>query len=80
MIMNRSKIKPSKIDDIERLVDLLERLGAIALYLHTDMNHHAIARRLGMGIDSYFEILSMATIWRDVSYSPFHGDTKKRTL
>ena len=33
----------------ERLADLLERLGTISLYLLTDMDHHAIARRLGMG-------------------------------
>lgn len=33
----------------DRLTDLLERLGAIGLYLLTDMDHHSIARRLGMG-------------------------------
>jgi DNA-binding transcriptional regulator LsrR (DeoR family) len=44
-------------DNTERLVDLLERLGAIALYLQTDMNHHAIARRLGMGTQRVTAIL-----------------------
>lgn len=39
----------SDVQAQERLVDLLERLGAIGLYLLTDMDHHAIARRLGMG-------------------------------
>lgn len=35
--------------DVARLTDLLERLGTIGLYLLTDMDHHAIAKRLGMG-------------------------------
>lgn len=34
---------------VERLTDLLERLGSIALYLFTDMDQHSIARRLGIG-------------------------------
>jgi hypothetical protein len=46
-----------RIDDAERLVDLIERLGAIALYLQTDMDHHAIARRLGMGTQRVTAIL-----------------------
>jgi DNA-binding transcriptional regulator LsrR (DeoR family) len=46
MAKQNEKIGPI---DTERLTDLLERLGAIGLYLFTDMNHHAIARRLGMG-------------------------------
>ena len=42
--------KPSETGDrTERLTDLLERLGAVGLYLLTDMDHHSIARRLGMG-------------------------------
>ena len=41
----------------ERLVDLLERLGAMGLYLYTDMDHHAIARRLGMGTQRVSPIL-----------------------
>jgi hypothetical protein len=43
--------------DPERLTDLLERLGTIGLYLFTDMDHHAIARRLGMGTQRVNEIL-----------------------
>lgn len=38
----------SDLQTQERLIDLLGRLGAIGLYLSTDMDHHAIARRLGM--------------------------------
>jgi hypothetical protein len=44
-------------EGVERMTDLLERLGAIALYLETDMNHHAIARRLGMGTQRVTAIL-----------------------
>jgi hypothetical protein len=40
-----------------RLTDLLERLGAIGLYLLTDMDHHSIARRLGMGTQRVTAIL-----------------------
>jgi DNA-binding transcriptional regulator LsrR (DeoR family) len=47
----------SKIADAERMVDLIERLGAIALYLQTDMDHHSIARRLGMGTQRVTAIL-----------------------
>jgi DNA-binding transcriptional regulator LsrR (DeoR family) len=43
--------------NIDRMTDLLERLGAIALYLQTDMNHHEIARRLGMGTQRVNPIL-----------------------
>jgi hypothetical protein len=46
-----------KIGDTERLVDLIERLGAIALYLQTDLDHHSIARRLGMGTQRVTAIL-----------------------
>jgi DNA-binding transcriptional regulator LsrR (DeoR family) len=46
-----------KPDQATRTVDLLERLGAIALYLHTDMDHHSIARRLGMGTQRVTAIL-----------------------
>jgi hypothetical protein len=41
----------------ERQIDLLERLGAIGLYLLTDMDHHSIARRLGMGTQRVTGIL-----------------------
>jgi DNA-binding transcriptional regulator LsrR (DeoR family) len=40
-----------------RMVDLLERLGVLALYLQTDMGHHEIARRLGMGTQRVTGIL-----------------------
>jgi DNA-binding transcriptional regulator LsrR (DeoR family) len=43
--------------DQERLVDLLERLGAIGLYFSTDLNHHDIARKLGMGTQRVTAIL-----------------------
>jgi hypothetical protein len=41
----------------ERIVDLLERIGAIGLYLSTDMDHHAIAKKLGMGTQRVTGIL-----------------------
>ena len=40
-----------------RLTDLLERLGTLGLYLFTDMDHHSIARRLGMGTQRVTTIL-----------------------
>ena len=43
--------------DQDRLIDLLERLGVIALYLQTDMDHHSIARRLGVGTQRVNAIL-----------------------
>ena len=47
----------TKPNEQERLVDLLERIGAIGLYLFTDMDHHGIARRLGMGTQRVTAIL-----------------------
>ncbi|HEX3321954.1 MAG TPA: hypothetical protein VHR84_14705 [Terriglobales bacterium] len=47
----------TKSADAERMVDLIERLGAIALYLYTDMDHHSVARRLGMGTQRVTAIL-----------------------
>lgn len=44
-------------DSNERIVDLLERIGAIGLYLSTDMDYHAIARKLGMGTQRVTAIL-----------------------
>ena len=52
--MRKSEIRN---DNQERVTDLLERLGAIGLYLLTDMDHHAIARRLGMGTQRVNSIL-----------------------
>jgi hypothetical protein len=52
-----NKPNTSKVADAERTVDLIERLGAIALYLQTDMDHHSIARRLGMGTQRVTAIL-----------------------
>lgn len=51
--------KPAAVNssDTGRVVDLIERLGAIALYLHTDMDHHSIALRLGMGTQRVTAIL-----------------------
>jgi hypothetical protein len=49
--------QPKKLSEQERLVDLLERVGSIGLYLLTDMDHHAIARRLGMGTQRVTAIL-----------------------
>jgi hypothetical protein len=43
--------------DTARLVDLLERLGVINLYLYTDMDYHGIAKRLGMGTQRVTAIL-----------------------
>lgn len=40
-----------------RVTDLPERLGAIGLYLLTDLSHHAIALRLGMGTQRVTAIL-----------------------
>jgi hypothetical protein len=41
----------------ETLVDLIERRGTITLYPATDMNHHAIAKKLGMGTQRVTGIL-----------------------
>jgi hypothetical protein len=41
----------------ERTVDLLERIGTIGLYFLTDLDHHAIAKRLGMGTQRVDAIL-----------------------
>jgi hypothetical protein len=49
--------KPRANPSTERLTDLLERLGAIGLYLATDLNYHAIARKLGMGTQRVTAIL-----------------------
>ena len=43
------KRKKSAENNNDRIIDLMERFGAINLYLFTDMDHHSIARRLGMG-------------------------------
>lgn len=45
------------VEATQRLIDLLERLGAIGLYLLADMDHHSIARRLGMGTQRVTAIL-----------------------
>ena len=52
-----AKRQSKKPSEQERHVDLLERIGAIGLYLLTDMDHHAIARRLGMGTQRVTAIL-----------------------
>ena len=52
-----NKKKPATKSEEERLVDLLERLGTLALYFQTDMDHHSIARRLGMGTQRVDAIL-----------------------
>ncbi len=44
-------------DNHGRLVDLIERVGAIYLYRSTKMDHHEIARRLGMGTQRVTAIL-----------------------
>jgi hypothetical protein len=49
--------KQKNQNNIDRLTDLLERLGTIALYLLTNMDHHVIARRLGMGTQRVTAIL-----------------------
>jgi Trp operon repressor len=41
----------------ERLIDLLERLGAIGLYLSTEMSHREIAKKMGMGTQRVTAIL-----------------------
>ena len=49
--------KSRSADPGERIVDLLERIGAIGLYLSTGMDHHAIAKKLGMGTQRVTAIL-----------------------
>lgn len=49
--------KGNDTGDVARVVDLLERLGTLGLYLLTDMDHHSIARRLGMGTQRVTAIL-----------------------
>lgn len=51
------KERATKKEPTERLIDVLERLGAVVLYLQTDMDHHEIARRLGMGTQRVTAIL-----------------------
>ncbi len=41
----------------DRSADLLERLGTIGLYFLTDLDHHSIASRLGMGTQRVTAIL-----------------------
>jgi len=55
--MPKRQKKVNKVTDPERLIDILERLGAVSLYLFADMNHHSIARRLGMGTQRVTAIL-----------------------
>ena len=59
MAKKRQRTDPSEKPESEttRQTDLLERLGAIGLYLMTDMDHHSIARRLGMGTQRVNSIL-----------------------
>lgn len=47
----------SNNEPIERTIDILERIGTIGLYFLTDLNHHAIAKRLGMGTQRVTAIL-----------------------
>lgn len=46
--MPKSEKKNNNIENLTRIIDLLERLGVVALYLGTDLNHQTIARRLKM--------------------------------
>jgi hypothetical protein len=55
--MPKATKRASDAEQMARLVDLLERLGVIALYLQTDMGHHRIARQMGMGTQRVTEIL-----------------------
>jgi hypothetical protein len=52
-----AKKRRSNPNPDQRLVDLLERLGVITLYLSTDLGYHAIARKLGMGTQRVMTIL-----------------------
>ncbi len=36
-------------EKLDRITDSLERLEVVNLYLNTDLDHHAIARKLGIG-------------------------------
>jgi hypothetical protein len=51
------KTEKTGVAQPDRVIDLLERLGALGLYLLTDMDHHSIARRLGMGTQRVTGIL-----------------------
>ena len=55
--MPKQQKKANKKPEQERLIDLLERLGAISLYIFADLDHHSIARRLGMGTQRVTAIL-----------------------
>lgn len=44
-VKNRKRVK---LNGIDRVVDLLERLGVIGLYLNTNLNQNKIANKLSM--------------------------------
>jgi hypothetical protein len=46
--MGKAKKKKAS-EAVDRSTDVLERLSTIGLYLLTDLDHHSIASRLGMG-------------------------------
>ena len=48
---------PSNEKNEKRMIELLESLGAIGLYIFTEMNYHQIARRLGMGTQRVTNVL-----------------------
>lgn len=50
-------MKNTSRESDERLVDLLERLGTHYLFLQAGMNHHQIAKSLGMGTQRVTNIL-----------------------
>jgi len=58
MPKNRKKVKKlAKLAGDARVIDLLERIGAIGLYLGTDFSQNDIAKKLRMDINRVNEIL-----------------------
>jgi len=42
--------KRTKLTGDERIIDLLERIGVVSLYLNTNLNQNNIAKKLSMDI------------------------------
>lgn len=52
-----NKINSKNDNPAGRIIDLFEKFMTIELYLKTDLGHHSIARRLGMGTQRVTSIL-----------------------
>lgn len=56
--MSKNKLKTDQIhSNEERLIDLLERIGASLIYVSTDLDKHGVAKAIGVGSTRITEIL-----------------------